>query len=270
MLIPASLLAAAQAAAIMAAPCPPAIQMPAEVAAYRVAMMASRHSAPPARPTSAIAAFAAAQAERQRQDWPFLCRFAADNARLALRPAAERQVVFLGDSITENWAVARPDLAGRGWVNRGISGQTTPQILLRFQQDVVALRPRVVHIMAGTNDVAGNTGPNTAEAVEDNIRAMVRLGKAAGIRVVLAAIPPAARFAWAPDLRPGPVIAAMNDRLRKLAASEYVLFVDYGRVLATADGAMRPELSYDGVHPDGAGYAAMMPVAERVVARALR
>ena len=203
-------------------------------------------------------------------DWANLCRYAADNARLKALPDADRQIVFLGDSITESWQAAGPDLFARGWIDRGISGQTSPQILLRFQADVAALRPRLVHIMAGTNDIAGNTGPATLDSIEDNITAMVRLAKAAGIRVVLAATPPSVQFAWKPELKPGPRIAALNARLKAMAGREKVVFVDYAEVLAEPDGAMKADMTFDGTHPDAKGYAAMAPLTRAAIAAALR
>jgi hypothetical protein len=157
----------------------------------------------------ATQAWFAAQEAQNRQDWAQLCRFAAANAALAQGPRVE--AVFLGDSITENWLLADPALFHGGIVNRGISGQTSPQMLLRFEADVVALHPRVVHIMAGTNDLAGNTGPTSAQQYEHNIIAMCDLARANGIRVVLASIPPAARFPWRAGVTPGPQILVLND-----------------------------------------------------------
>lgn len=192
-------------------------------------------------------------------DWADLCRYHADNTRVMSLPKAERDIVFMGDSITAGWAFGDPASNRNGRINRGISGQTTQQMLLRFPQDVLALHPRMVHIMAGTNDIAGNTGPTTLDAIEGNIAAMVTLAKAAHIRVVLASTPPSAVFKWAPALQPAPVIAALNERLRRLAAREKVTFVDYGAVLATPEGALRPDFTSDGTHLNAAGYAAIEP-----------
>jgi acyl-CoA thioesterase I len=178
--------------------------------------------------------------------------------------------VFMGDSITEAWKYGDPKVFTGGWIDRGISGQTTPQMLIRFPADVLALHPRVVHIMAGTNDIAGNTGPTTIDTIVGNIAAMVTLAKADGIRVVIAAVPPAGRFSWAPDLKPVPQIAALNARLRALAAREHVTFVDYGAALALPDGAMRDAFTLDGVHPNAAGYAAMAPLMRKAIAAASR
>lgn len=201
-------------------------------------------------------------------DWGFLCRYAQENRDLA---AGQRpRVVLFGDSITENWKARDPALFSDGIVDRGISGQTTPQMLLRFYQDVIALRPRVVHIMAGTNDIAGNTGPTSDAQFRDNIRAMVDLAHVHGITVMLASIPPAAVFSWRPELRPAARIRAWNDWLRSYAKSEQLIFVDYYPALADAAGAMRPAFTTDGAHPTRAGYQPMDVLFRRGLAEAER
>jgi len=248
-------------------PCVGAPAMPASLVAY----MRARYtpSATPVTPPAAeLTAYRAAAAEAAKADWPNLCRYRADNRRLAAAPQAQRKVVFMGDSITEGWGLAKPGFFGPGVVNRGISGQTTPQMLVRFQADVVALRPLAVHIMAGTNDLAGNTGPTSEEDVKNNIRAMVAIAKAHGIHVVLASIPPTAVFTWAPGLKPGPQVQALNTWLKAFARQEGLIYADYYAALATPDGAMRPALTFDGVHPNAEGYAAIEPLARSAVARA--
>jgi len=199
-------------------------------------------------------------------DWPWLCRYRAENLSLNSRP----EVVFIGDSITEFWPAAAPAFFRAGRLGRGIAGQTSPQILLRFMADVVALKPRVVHILAGTNDVAGNTGPTSAEAWRNNIRAMVDIARAEGIAVVLGAIPPAGAFNWRPGMQPAPRIVELNRWLRGFAAERRLAFADYHAALATPDGSMKPGLSSDGVHPNAAGYRAMEAVAEPALAEALK
>lgn len=195
---------------------------------------------------------------QRANDWPGLCRYAADNQSLAggTRP----RIVLIGDSITEYWKSRDPAVFADGVVDRGVSGQTTPQILLRFYQDVIALRPRVVHIMAGTNDIAGNTGPMTDARFQNNIRAMVELAQAHGIKVVLASIPPAKAFYWQPEARPAGRIKAWNAWLRAYAGERGAVFVDYHAALADADGGLKAELGADGVHPSAAGYALMDPL----------
>ncbi|MFV0622475.1 SGNH/GDSL hydrolase family protein [Sphingomonas sp. ac-8] len=200
------------------------------------------------------------------RDFGQLCRYRAENEAARAQPV---RVVFLGDSITDGWIGADPDLFTGGVVDRGIGGQTTPQMLVRFRQDVVALNPKAVHIMAGTNDIAGNTGASTMATVQGNIQSMAELARAHGIKVILASIPPAAAFPWSPGKDPAPQIAEMNAWLARYAAAEGFTYVDYHRVLATPDGAMKPGLARDGVHPTPAGYAAMRPLALAAIRRTL-
>lgn len=224
--------------------------------------------APAVEPRSEAEIAAARQAamERARLDWPGLCRHRAANQALGDTPV---RAVFIGDSITEFWAPAAPDLFADGVVNRGIGAQTSPQMLARFYQDVISLRPRVVHIMAGTNDIAGNTGPSRPEDFRNNIRAMVELARAHDIAVVLGSIPPSAVFYWRPELRPAPRIAELNAWLRAYAAEQGAQFVDYAGAMEGPHGELRPELTGDGVHPDADGYAVMTPLARAAVERAL-
>ena len=204
----------------------------------------------------------------QANDWAFLCRYKQENRQLTA--GARPRVVLLGDSITENWKPRDPELFVDGVVDRGIGGQTTPQMLLRFSQDVIALRPRVVHILAGTNDIAGNTGPTSDAQFQDNIRAMVDLARGHGIKVILGSIPPAAAFAWRPDLRPAARILAWNDWLRTYARAEGLIFVDYHAALTDVAGGMLPEFGTDGVHPSLAGYQSMGALFERALVKAER
>ena len=216
-----------------------------------------------------LAALQKTEAEQKAKDWPNLCRYQKENAEVTasgVRP----NVVFLGDSITENWNRGDPGLFGPTTLDRGISGQTTPQILLRFYQDVAALRPRVVHIMAGTNDISGNTGPTSDAAIVDNIRAMIDIAKANGIRVVLASITPSKGFSMRPGFDPSLRIASVNRALVRLAAVRGVTFVDYAPVLANGEGGLQDALGNDGLHPNRDGYAAMRPLTEAAIARAMR
>jgi len=203
------------------------------------------------------------------RDYGQLCRYHAANA--ALRSAGQPvRVVFFGDSITDNWLKGDPSLFAPGIVDRGISGQTTTQMLIRFREDVNALHPRAVHIMAATNDIAGNTGASTLEIVEGNIQTMAEQARAHGIRVMLASTLPAAAFPWSPDKRPAPTIVAFNNWLRDYAAHNGFLYVEYYAALADAAGGMKPGLSSDGVHPTPQGYAVMRPIAIAAVARVSR
>jgi lysophospholipase L1-like esterase len=203
------------------------------------------------------------------RDYGQLCRYHAANA--ALRSAGRPvRVVFFGDSITDNWLKGDPSLFTPDIVDRGISGQTTAQMLVRFREDVIALHPRAVHIMAGTNDIAGNTGAATLEIVEGNIQTMAELARAHGIQVMLASTLPAAAFAWSPDKRPAATIVAFDRWLRDYAAHNGFVYVDYYGALADAAGGMKPGMSSDGVHPTPAGYAVMKPIALAAIAKAPR
>jgi len=206
--------------------------------------------------------------ESTLRDWPNLAKYQEENARLGAPAGREARVVFLGDSITELWPLSK-SFPGKPYVNRGISGQTTPQILLRFRQDVIALRPKVVVILAGTNDIAENTGPITLAGIEDNLASMVDLAKRNGIRVVLASLLPASQYPWRPDLAPVGKIRALNDWIKGYAETEGLVFLDYFSVMANEKRGLKAELSEDGVHPNQAGYAAMAPLAERAIAAAL-
>lgn len=207
--------------------------------------------------------------QRLSTDWPYLVRYRDANARLVPTPGQPR-IVFMGDSITENWASLAGDFFTPGRIGRGISGQTTPQMLLRFRQDVIDLHPDVVQIMGGTNDIAGNTGPMTPEETQDNIRSMVELAHAHGIRVILASIPPADQFPWKPGADVADKIVAMNAWIKGYAARSDCVYADYWSALKADDGrGMRAGLSSDHVHPTKAGYAVMAPVAEAAIQRAL-
>ena len=206
--------------------------------------------------------------ESRLRDWPDLAKYREDDAKLGPPAKGESRVVFLGDSITEFWSL--PDsFLGKPYVNRGISGQTTPQILLRFRQDVIALQPKVVVILAGTNDIAENTGPTTLAAIEDNLTSIVDLAKRNGIRVVLSSLLPALQYPWRPDLAPVEKIRALNDWMKDYAAKEGLVFIDYHSAMANAKRGLKAELSDDGVHPNKAGYAEMAPLAEKAIAAAL-
>jgi lysophospholipase L1-like esterase len=206
---------------------------------------------------------------RLHNDWPYLSRYRAANAALMPAPKHPR-IVFMGDSITENWTNMVPDFFTSERIGRGIGGQTTPQMLVRFREDVIDLHPAVVQIMAGTNDVAGNTGPMTPEDTQDNIRSMVDLAHAHGIRVILASIPPADMYPWRPGLETANKIVAMNAWLKAYAARSGCVYADYWSALKQADGlGMRDGLSSDHVHPTKAGYAVMAPVAEAAIKHAL-
>jgi lysophospholipase L1-like esterase len=218
-----------------------------------------------------LAARVRAQQERLLNDWPNLARYRSQNAELAASAPGENRVVFYGDSITDGWGrVQGAFFPGKPYVNRGISGQTTPQMVVRFRQDVVALKPKVVVILAGTNDVAGNTGPATPEMIQDNFMSMVDIAKANDIRVVLCSILPASDYPWKPGLDPGPKIVAMNTWLKEYAARRGLVYLDFYSAVVDDKLGMKAELASDGVHPTKAGYDIMSPLAERAIAEALK
>ena len=198
------------------------------------------------------------------RDFAQLCQYRAQNAEWMKAGNAAR-VVFMGDSITEFWGQKDAAFFTNGKVDRGISGQTTSQMLLRFRQDVIELHPQAVHIMAGTNDVAGNTGPATLEQVEGNLASMAELAKAHGIRVILASVPPAAHFPWRPGMQTVPTIQALNRWIKDYAARHGFTYVDYYGAMATPEGGMRAGLAEDGVHPTREGYKVMEPLAEAAI-----
>lgn len=199
-----------------------------------------------------------------KEDWPWLGRYAEDNRKL-IASGRKVDIVFMGDSITEGWQSKHPAFFTPGRICRGISGQTTPQMVLRMMADVIALKPRLLHIMAGTNDIAGNTGPMTVPQSCDNLRMMTELAKANGIKVLLASVPPAASFPWRPGLQTVEPIRAINAWAAGYARRAGATWIDYTPALADAKGAMKPGLAYDGVHPTEAGYAAMEKVLSPVL-----
>jgi acyl-CoA thioesterase I len=200
-----------------------------------------------------------------------LGRYVAADAALSVPTPRERRVVFMGDSITEFWATRDPGFFTRPqFINRGISGQTTLQMLLRFRQDVVALAPAVVHILAGTNDIAGNTGPMDISTIEANIASMVDLARANNIQVVIGSILPAADFPWRRGLSPGPKILALDRWLQKYSKAMHLIYVDYYSAMSDGGFGMRSDLSPDGVHPSAAGYLIMDNLAEAAIGAALR
>lgn len=264
----------AQPVGIVDEPCPPPVVPSPALRDQIVALLVEPHTITPAElerfnKSPALAKLGEADRRRAAQDWPNLCRFRADDARIAAASKRPR-AVFMGDSITENWGLADPGFFAGGIVNRGISGQTSPQMLVRFRADVVALKPRIVHILAGTNDVAGNTGPTTAQDFENNVMDMVEVARANGITVVLGSIPPSARFGWRPEVEPVGTIRALNAWLHGYAAAHGIRYVDYYTPLAGPAGEFRADLSNDGVHPNRKGYAIMRRLAEAAFAQAAK
>jgi len=209
--------------------------------------------------------------QQLRTDWANLAKYRDATSRLTPPAKNENRVVFMGNSITEGWQRYFPTMfAGKPYINRGIGGQTTPQMLVRFHPDVVALKPRVVVILAGTNDIAGNTGPSTLEMIEDNLASMAEIASANGIKVVLSSVLPVYDYPWKPGLEPAPKIIALNKWMKDYAKKHRAIYLDYHSAMADERGGMRSELASDGVHPTEAGYRVMAPLVEQAIEKALR
>ena len=207
--------------------------------------------------------------ERQlREDFPWLARFREADLALGAPAEGESRVVFMGDSITEGWKL-EGSFPGKPYINRGISGQTTPQMVLRFRQDVIALKPKVVVILAGTNDIAGNTGPETIGQIEDNLASMADLAWANHIKVVLCSVLPAFDYPWTPGMTPAPKIVAINKWMKDYAAEKGHVYVDYHTAMKDERDGLPKTLSGDGVHPTPAGFAVMAPLVEAGIGKAL-
>jgi lysophospholipase L1-like esterase len=214
-----------------------------------------------------------AQDEKILHDWPNLTRYQDDNSKLNPPMGGERRVVFMGDSITDGWGRWQGSkfFPGKPYVNRGISGQTTPQMLIRFRPDVIALQPKAVVILAGTNDLAGNTGPETLDFIEANLESMVQLAKANGIRVVLASVMPVCDYIKPQtQQRPPEKILALNAWIKDYCARNGCVYLDYYSAMVDSSGMFKRELTYDGLHPNNAGYEVMAPLAQKAIDEALR
>jgi lysophospholipase L1-like esterase len=214
------------------------------------------------------------------RDWAQLDRYREANAQLPRPAKDEICVVFMGDSLTDGWS--NPQFGGffpgKPYVNRGISGQTTPQMLVRFRPDVIDLAPQVVVILAGTNDIAGNTGPMTLEEIEGNLTTMTELARAHGIRVVLSSVMPVRdgltgkngeKLVWT-NKRPPQTISALNEWIKKYAAANHLVYLDYFSAMADDHGFLKAAITYDGRHPNAQGYVVMAPLAEKAIRDSLK
>ena len=219
------------------------------------------------------------RAETKLSDWPALARYREDNKKTAPPAKNEQRVVFMGDSITDGWDSPNNGgfFPGKPYVNRGISGQTTPQMLIRFRRDVIELKPKVVVILAGTNDIAGNTGPMTLDAIEDNLTSMAELASAHGIRVVFASLLPVSDYEVRDGKpitqtvrRPPDQILALNKWMKEFAAAHHMVYLDYFSAMVDDKGFLKDELSNDGLHPNPQGYAVMNPLAEAAISASLK
>lgn len=208
---------------------------------------------------------------RPNQDWPNLGRYHDANAQLGPPAAGQARVVFMGDSITDAWGRTYGKFfPGKPYVNRGISGQTTPQMLIRFRPDVIDLQPKVVVILAGTNDIAGNTGPETLEEIEENLESMAQLAKANKIRVVLSAVMPVCNCVKDQTTkRPPDKIVALNNWIKNYAARSHFVYLDYYSAMVDDHGMLKKDLTHDGLHPNNAGYEVMEPLAQQAIGKAL-
>jgi lysophospholipase L1-like esterase len=201
-----------------------------------------------------------------KTDWPDLDRFKEENAKLAPVAPGENRVVFMGNSITIGWIEWDPDFfKDKPYVDRGISGQTTPQMLVRFRQDVVDLKPAVVVILAGINDIAENTGPSTLEMIEDNLSSMCEIAKANNIKVVLSSVLPANIFPWRKSINPAEKVFALNQWIKEYAAQNNHVYLDYYTTMVDEEMGLKKELTYDGVHPNLEGYKVMEPMVEKAI-----
>ncbi len=219
------------------------------------------------------------RAEARLKDWPALGRYHEDNTKVSLPLKNEQRVVFMGDSITDGWdnPINGGFFPGKPYINRGISGQTTPQMLIRFRRDVIELKPKVVVILAGTNDIAGNTGPTTLEAIEDNLSSMAELARLQHIRVVFSSLLPVSDYEMRDGKpitqtirRPPEQVKALNTWMKDYAAKNHLIYLEYYSAMIDEKGYLKDELSNDGLHPNASGYSVMNPLAEAAIASSLK
>ena len=204
------------------------------------------------------------------QDWVGTDRYKADNEKIGTALPNETRIVFMGNSIAEGWSKICPGFfQGKSYINRGISGQTTPQMLARFRADVINLKPSIVIILAGTNDIAENNDPSTPEMILNNIISMAELAKYNGIKVILCSVLPALDYYWRPGLKPVEKIARLNRVIKKYAAETGCGYIDYYSSMADEQKGLKKELTSDGIHPNETGYKIMAPLTEDAIQKAL-
>lgn len=200
------------------------------------------------------------------QDWANLSKYREDNAKLALASSSENRIVFMGNSITEGWKTFHPEFfSGKPYINRGISGQTTPQMLLRFRADVINLNPELVIILAGTNDIAGNTGPSSIEMIAHNIISMAELAMINDIKIILCSVLPVYDYTWKPGLNPVGKISALNEIIRDYAQNNGIMYLDYYSSMVDDRKGLTEDYTYDGVHPNKLGYTIMESLLETAI-----
>ena len=252
---------------VVADPCS-VLPSPPDASAYSAAVERARKKGvkPPEPPPQLRAAWKRHDQEMLVLDFANFCRYSAENLRLP--PATNHRVVMMGDSITEGWSRFDPTLFTNDVINRGISGQTTPQMLVRFRADVLDLHPKVVHFLLATNDIAGNTGPTTLKRIEDSVASMAELAHAEHVTVLLGSVLPASNYPWRPALKPIDSITQLNAWLKNYAKANGFVYVDYYSAMQDGAYGMRKELTLDGVHPNAAGYEVMRNVLLPILAEA--
>ncbi len=208
--------------------------------------------------------------QKTAQDWPYLKKYQQDNSKLPTLTHGQKRIVFMGDSITEFWSEICPEFfAGKPYINRGISGQTTPQMLIRFRADVIALKPTIVVVLAGANDIAGNTGPSTLEMITDNLFSMAELAKVHQIKVILCSVLPADDFPWRTGSFSADKILMLNTMIKKYADANGILYLDYYSAMVNDQKGLKAIYSEDGVHPNKAGYEVMGAIVEKAIVEVL-
>ena len=218
-----------------------------------------------------MCAFLVTAFKANAQDWANLKRYQADNEALKPADKSENRVVFLGNSITQGWVDKHPDFFIQNhYVGRGISGQTTPQMLIRFRQDVIALQPKVVIILAGTNDIAGNTGPSTLEMIMSNLSSMTEIALANNIKVILCSVLPAFDYPWRKGMEPNIKIPMLNEMIKEYCEKKRVEYVDYFTVMNDGKNGMIAEYTTDGVHCTAKGYEVMESLVQPAIKKALK
>ncbi len=206
----------------------------------------------------------------EAQDWANLKRFQKENDSIKTLKNNQDRIVFMGNSITEGWSHHHPEFfTNKPYINRGIGGQTTPQMLIRFKQDVVDLKPKAVVILAGTNDIAGNTGPSTLKMIVDNISSMAEIAKANDIKVIISSVHPAYDYPWKKGINPDKKIPALNELLKAYATKHDIVYLDYFKTMVDDKNGLIDEYTYDGVHPNKKGYEIMAPLAEAAIKKVL-
>lgn len=202
----------------------------------------------------------------EAQDWADLNKYHAQNTSLQPLKSGQKRIVFMGDSITDFWSTINPDFfSGKPYVNQGISGQTTPQMLIRFKSDVISLKPNLVVILAGTNDIAENTGPITVEMIAKNIFSMAELAKTHGILVILCSVLPVYNYPWRTGLQPAEKIVTLNKSIKKYSEQNNCFYLDYYSAMVNENKGMKSTYADDGVHPNILGYEIMAPLAEKAI-----